>query len=597
MARRPPGRKEPALFELHPLVILAIGIFTILGLIIVVKANAFLALIAAAMIVSVLAPGDFGDKLARVAGEFGIAAGKIGIVIAMAAIIGQCMLDSGSADRVVRAFLHALGEKRAGVALLGSGYVLSIPVFFDTVFYLLVPLARSLFRTTGRDYLKYVLAIAAGAACTHTLVPPTPGPLALANLLGVDVGTMILIGAVVAVPSALMGLLFATVANRMMPLPARPLAGQTEAAPLEDRQLPSLFMALLPVILPVILISANTAVSTVARGQAPRAVQAGDIADWPAFVATLRQQAAQSFPTPGRRVLELMPADTREAILASGGSDPAVPPELQARILVAINEQLGRPDFYDRWLFFDTPLTEFARGRIAQQSYKPLPADDVQKLNRDVLESAFPGHIANTPWHRASKYAALVGDPNFALFLAALVAMFVLKRTRSLSLVRLTQIVETSLMSAGVIILITAAGGAFGAMLKAAGIGDAIKAMFGGEGAAGGMFMILLGFVIAAVLKVAQGSSTVAMITAGGMMAAMGVSAESLGFHPVYLATAIGSGSLVGVWMNDSGFWVVSRMSGLTEVEALKTHSLMLTVLGTTGLATSCLLAAVLPLI
>src|SRR5207249_8512286 len=84
-----------------------------------------------------------------------------------------------------------LGEKRSATALCATGYVLSIPVFFDTVFYLLVPLARSGYARTNRYYLKYLLAITAGAGATHTLVPPTPGPLAVAGTLGVDLGTMV----------------------------------------------------------------------------------------------------------------------------------------------------------------------------------------------------------------------------------------------------------------------------------------------------------------------------------------------------------------------------------------------------------------------
>ena len=109
---------------------------------------------------------------------FGESAGKIGIVIALAAVIGKCMLDSGAADRIVRGFLRLFGQNgMPRLALMGSGFFLAIPVFFDTVFYLLVPLARSLHRRTGVNYLLYVLAIGVGGAITHTLVPPTPGPL------------------------------------------------------------------------------------------------------------------------------------------------------------------------------------------------------------------------------------------------------------------------------------------------------------------------------------------------------------------------------------------------------------------------------------
>ena len=159
-----------------PLFALLLGLVTVVGMIIVLRVNAFLALISAAMLVSLLAPGPPGEKMARVATEFGNAAGKIGIVIAMAAVIGKCLMDSGAADRIVRSILRLLGEKRASAALLGSGFVLSIPVFFDTVFYLLVPLARSLWRRTHKNYMLYILSIGAGAAITHTLVPPTPGP-------------------------------------------------------------------------------------------------------------------------------------------------------------------------------------------------------------------------------------------------------------------------------------------------------------------------------------------------------------------------------------------------------------------------------------
>ena len=194
---------------MHPTLILLVGMATILGAILLLRLNAFLALIIAAIVVSLLAPGEPAVKIARVADGFGRAAGTIAIVIALAAIVGKAMMDSGAADRIVNAFLALLGEKRGATALCATGYVLSIPVFFDTVFYLLVPLARSMYGRTNRNYLKYLMAIAAGAAATHTLVPPTPGPLAVAGTLGVDLGTMVLVGMVVALPAAGVGLLFA----------------------------------------------------------------------------------------------------------------------------------------------------------------------------------------------------------------------------------------------------------------------------------------------------------------------------------------------------------------------------------------------------
>jgi H+/gluconate symporter-like permease len=149
-------------------------------------------------------------------------------------------------------------------------------------------------------------------------------------------------------------------------------------------------------------------------------------------------------------------------------------------------------------------------------------------------------------------------------------------------------------MSAGVIILITSAGGAFGAMLTEANIKEAITGLFQNTRVAG-MLLLVLGFAVAALLKVAQGSSTVAMITTAGIMKAF-VTAGDSPYNLVYLATAIGSGSLIGSWMNDSGFWIVTRMSGMTEAEGLKSWTVLLLVLGTTGLLVTLLLSQILPL-
>ncbi len=115
----------------------------------------------------------------------------------MAAIIGKCLLDSGAADKIVRSALKLFGERGAPGAFVSSGFLLDIPVFFDTVFYLMVPLGKALRVRTGRNYLLYVLTIVCGATMAHSLVPPTPGPLFVAESLGVDLGLMILCGCVV----------------------------------------------------------------------------------------------------------------------------------------------------------------------------------------------------------------------------------------------------------------------------------------------------------------------------------------------------------------------------------------------------------------
>jgi H+/gluconate symporter-like permease len=205
-------------------------------------------------------------------------------------------------------------------------------------------------------------------------------------------------------------------------------------------------------------------------------------------------------------------------------------------------------------------------------------------------------HVWDTPSRNVSYVTSVIGSPNLALLLSAAVAMLVLVRSRGLTFTELGKATETALMSGGVIILITAGGGAFGAMLREAGVKDSIENMIASFNADVGLIMLLTGFGVAAVLKIAQGSSTVAMITAASLFAAMGVSSEMLGFHGVYLATAIGCGSLFGSWMNDSGFWIFARMGNLTEVEALKSWTIMLAIIAATGLGVTVLFAWLLPL-
>jgi len=448
---------------LDPLVILLIGIVTVVGMIIVLRVNAFIALITAAIVVSLLSAGELGEKISRVAEAFGSSAGKIGIGIAMAAVIGKCLMDSGAADRIVRSFLKVLGEKNASVALMGSGFTLSIPVFFDTVFYLLVPLARSLWKSTRHNYVLYVTAVGCGAAITHTLVPPTPGPWMMAENLDIRLGVMMMMGLLIAAPTAIVGLLTCHVMNRLFDIPARPYSGEVEPEPLSDAELPPLWLSLLPIVLPVFLISADTVTGVLLSNETKTAIENGEVFDW-----------------------------------------------------------LG--------------------------------------------------------------VTALLGNPNLALLLSAAIAMATLVRQRGLTLKELSKTTETALMSGGVIILITAAGGAFGAMLRESGINEAIEGSVNLEGENLGMIMLLVSFGVAAVMKIAQGSSTVSMITTSAMVAAMALSPEALGFHPVYLALAIGNGSLVGSWMNDSGFWIFARMSGFTEVETLKSWSTLLVIIALAGL-------------
>ena len=152
-------------------------------------------------------------------------------------------------------------------------------------------------------------------------------------------------------------------------------------------------------------------------------------------------------------------------------------------------------------------------------------------------------------------------------------------------------------MSAATIILITSAGAAFGAMLKEAGVGQAMQNLFSSEGGAtSGLMLLIIAWLISSLMKISQGSTTVAVITAAGMIAAMLEGGTPLPCHPVYLALAIGFGGLFIVWMNDSGFWIIAKMSGFTETETLKVWSSILALMAVLGLLLTILLAWLLPM-
>jgi len=204
-------------------------------------------------------------------------------------------------------------------------------------------------------------------------------------------------------------------------------------------------------------------------------------------------------------------------------------------------------------------------------------------------------HVNEVPYADPVRFAEMLGNPNLALFLSAVLAMWMLTSHKHLSMKELGSTLQPAIASAGVIILITAAGGAFGGMLKEAGVGDEIQRRFSDSAQQANLVWLFLAFAIAAVFKIAQGSGTVSIVTTASMMAAMLPETQDLGYHPVYVVMALGCGSKIGSWMNDSGFWVVCQMSGFTEVETLKTWTVLLVVMGVIGFATTLLLAVVMP--
>lgn len=475
-----------------PALMLLTSLIVVVGAIVWLRVGAFFALIMGALTVSfwsALATGgtlDPGNTVTTVCQALGTTAGNIGLLIVFGTTIGKCMADNGSADRVVLACRRFFGEKRIPAALAGGAFILSIPVFYDATFYLLLPLAKSVYRSVRKNYILYLLSVGLAATISHTAIPPTPGPIAVAETLGVPLSTALGIGLAVGVCLFPFALFLAWLLNKRLPNPKidqsvlsdMGMSEQSEVAIKNDASslsLPPLWLALAPIVLPVIFIASAS------------------------IVKTFDQQAE------------------------------------------------GITTVISGW--------------------------------RQVLY--------------------FVGDANVALGIAAILACLttLFSRARPATRSVLEQKLNAAISSAGTIILITAAGGAYGATLRASGIGERIQELFASTGGLSGATALTLAFVSTALLKSAQGSSTTAMITSASILAATNLTGETLGFNLGYLGAAIGVGSSVASWMNDSGFCVFSKSSGVAEIDCLKVWTVGTGALGCCGFLVVLILSRLFPLV
>ncbi len=223
----------PLAYAFSPLIGLCISIVFMIVAITVFRTNAFFALMCAAMIVGLLhAVGQTGDArftkaIEMVMNEMRATTSKIGFTIAVASVIGMCLMESGAADKIIRRFIAIIGEARAGLALLACGFTLCAPVFYGTMMLLLLPLARALSLRTGKNYLLCVLVICAGGAISNGIITPAPGPLFVADSLKIDLGTAILAAIAFGIIPALGAYLAAVWMNRRMIAPVREIPGSS----------------------------------------------------------------------------------------------------------------------------------------------------------------------------------------------------------------------------------------------------------------------------------------------------------------------------------------------------------------------------------
>lgn len=241
-----------------------IGMAVLLILCVKVKANAFISLLATALVMGLLSGMSGADTVAAITGGFSSTVKSIGIVIIFGIMLGNYLDAAKGTNRMALDAVRLVGQKRAGLAMAITGYLVSIPVFSDAAFVILTPLVKAIHKKTRISLAILAVSLSAGLLSTHVFVPPTPGPLAAAGLLGIDIGRAILYGAFGAVFMTLAGWIFAEIYFRNKPDSYYSFRDEEEqkkdeALSIEDdTDLPGTLASLLPLVVPILLILLNT---------------------------------------------------------------------------------------------------------------------------------------------------------------------------------------------------------------------------------------------------------------------------------------------------------------------------------------------------
>ncbi|WP_077488350.1 GntP family transporter [Sinomonas mesophila] len=469
LAETPPIKPAVELGTPLLLTIAALGVAVLLVMIIRFKIQAFVALLTVSIAVAVAAQIPLKDIFTVVSTGVGGTMGKVALLIALGAVLGRMIEVSGGVQSLADHFVERFGRTRVAVSLTLVGFLVAIPVFFEVGIIVLVPIVYAFSKLLNVHPIKFGLPMAGIMLAIHVAVPPHPGIVAGAGVLGADIGLITMISLAICVPLGFLSYWVGRIMNRRE-------------------------MELLPSVKAQLDEYGETEDEAVHHGSAG---SAGGVATKTKVVAP---------PKPGLIV----------ALIAA-------------------------------------PIVQIMVGTIGTLT---IPKTD--------------------PLYGV---ASFVGNPFFALLVAVGLAFFTLAVRRGWSLRETGEIFEESLPPIASILLIVAAGGVFGEVLRVSGIGAALSSTLDGLG----LPIILLGFIISLALRAAQGSATVAIVTTTGLLTA---AVQAGGYTPAQIAViviAIGFGSLGLSHVTDAGFWVVVRYYGITVADGLKTWTVLTTILGVAG--------------
>ncbi|MFJ2257791.1 GntP family permease [Streptomyces sp. NPDC087844] len=486
------------------LTVAALGIILLLVLIIKVRLQPFVALLAVSIAVGLSAGLSvtelFGTvqrsaSVSMIESGMGGILGHVAIIIGLGTMLGAILEVSGGAEALSTRLLNLFGEKRAPLAMGLTGLIFGIPVFFDVGIFVLAPIVYAAAKRSGKSILLYCMPLLAGLSMTHAFLPPHPGPVAAAGLFKVDLGWVILMGVVVGIPAVLAAWAYAAwIGKRLfVPVPQDMLeaADEAKAAVAEER--------------------------------------------------AARRAAARSTGAPD---------DTGTG---KGSAPLATTPNSEDYA----EQPVPLPTVF---LIIGTPLLLILAATFSSIALDP-------STFRSVIE--FFGH------------------PFVALTIALLMAYYLLGIRRGWSRKSLETVSTSSLKPVGNILLVVGAGGVFGAVLKGSGIADALADTFNDVG----LPIIVLAYLISVVLRVAQGSATVAIVTTAGIVVPLVEGQDLSQAHLALIIMAISAGSIFASHVNDGGFWIVAKYFGISERDTLKSWTVLETVLSVAGFAMAATLS------
>ncbi|MEU4616918.1 GntP family permease [Streptomyces umbrinus] len=503
------------------LTVAALGIVLLLVLIIKVRLQPFVALLAVSIAVGLSAGLSvtelFGTvqrstSVSMIESGMGGILGHVAIIIGLGTMLGAILEVSGGAEALSARLLNLFGEKRAPLAMGLTGLIFGIPVFFDVGIFVLAPIVYAAAKRSGKSILLYCMPLLAGLSMTHAFLPPHPGPVAAAGLFKVDLGWVILMGIIVGIPAVLAAWAYAAWIGKRLFVPVP--QDMVEAA--------------------------DEAKAAVAAERAARRAAVGGPTD-----------GATTTTTTGKSTV---PTQSSGSGTGAGSGSVAVAEGPSG----APAEQ--PPSLSTVFLIIGTPLLLILAATFSSIALDP-------STFRSVIE--FFGH------------------PFVALTIALLMAYYLLGIRRGWSRKSLETVSTASLKPVGNILLVVGAGGVFGAVLKGSGIADALADTFNDVG----LPIIVLAWLISVVLRVAQGSATVAIVTTAGIVVPLVEGQDLSQAHLALIIMAISAGSIFASHVNDGGFWIVAKYFGISERDTLKSWTVLETVLSVAGFAVAALLS------